>query len=264
MAVEYPVFKSLTVADGVMVGTNELRIRAVVNGIPSAPSYRDVVVSVALVNLDTSDISKSAGVGSVYGGQLMSTGGDGQYTYSIWYGSLPSGLTLNPSTGRISGIPSALGTSEIGVRVDSGGSSDVEIITIHVFEEALGMWFEGAVDIDTNTAIELVFHGEGGAGEPYTYSVPSITPSNYPELTYDSVIEYIYGYIRTAGTYTIPVTIRDSVGGFFTKNLVFTVSNPTNSFDGQQFTASEDDFNNKLDGGSIDPPPDDSIDAGSF
>ncbi len=38
---------------------------------------------------------------------LSATGGAPPYTWSLNYGSLPSGLSLNPATGKISGIPDA-------------------------------------------------------------------------------------------------------------------------------------------------------------
>ena len=44
-----------------------------------------------------------------YSAQLLATGGTGAYTWRLAGNSLPTGLTLNPSTGAISGIPT--GTS---------------------------------------------------------------------------------------------------------------------------------------------------------
>jgi hypothetical protein len=177
------------------------------------------------VVLDITDMQgNNASVSNNYHAQLAATGGNGTYTYSIWSGTLPVGITLDASTGVISGIPTTAGSVELGIRVDSGGQSDLELITLYVYAEALDMWFEGAVDITTDTSIEIVFHGQGGAGEPYEFVAPSVTPAAYPELVYDPVIKYIYGYIRTPGVYTIPVTVTDPVGGKATKNLVITVT----------------------------------------
>ena len=53
---------------------------------------------------------------------MAATGGTGPYSWSIASGSLPSGLTLNPTTGAISGKPTAVATSNFTVRVTDSAS----------------------------------------------------------------------------------------------------------------------------------------------
>lgn len=48
-------------------------------------------------------------VGTAYSVTLVATGGVGPYTYSVSLGALPAGLTLNASTGAITGTPTASG-----------------------------------------------------------------------------------------------------------------------------------------------------------
>ena len=64
-------------------------------------------------------------VGSAYNSSAVASGGSGIYTsYSKASGSLPSGLSLNASTGAIKGTPSARGTKTFTVGVqDSAGHS---------------------------------------------------------------------------------------------------------------------------------------------
>ncbi len=47
-------------------------------------------------------------------------GGTAPYTFSLASGTLPAGLTLNTSTGAITGTPSATGTFTIQVKDASG------------------------------------------------------------------------------------------------------------------------------------------------
>jgi hypothetical protein len=62
--------------------------------------------------------------GLPYSAQVSATGGEPAYSWSLSAGSLPSGVTLNASTGLISGTPSISGTFNFTVMVrDQGGRS---------------------------------------------------------------------------------------------------------------------------------------------
>ncbi len=63
----------------------------------------------------------SGQVGASFSSQVSATGGVSPYAYSV-VGILPSGLTLNPSTGAITGTPTATGSFSVLVR-DAAGSS---------------------------------------------------------------------------------------------------------------------------------------------
>lgn len=74
---------------------------------PSAP----VVTTASLPN---------GSAGSSYSHTLAASGGTGSYTWAVTSGSLPGGLTLNPSTGAISGTPAAAGASTFTVAATDG------------------------------------------------------------------------------------------------------------------------------------------------
>jgi hypothetical protein len=56
-------------------------------------------------------------VGVNYSQNLTATGGTGQYTWSVTTGTLPNPLALNPTTGLISGQPSAATTANFTIQV---------------------------------------------------------------------------------------------------------------------------------------------------
>ena len=66
-----------------------------------------------------------ATVGNAYNAVVSVSGGTTPYQFSVVSGSLPIGLSLNPSTGKISGIPVTAGTYKFTVQVvDAAGLSD--------------------------------------------------------------------------------------------------------------------------------------------
>ncbi|MDR2174217.1 MAG: Ig domain-containing protein [Burkholderiales bacterium] len=62
-------------------------------------------------------------IGATYNQTLVATGGT-SITWSIDAGSLPDGLSLNPSTGAITGTPTAVGTFNFTVRAANSGVPD--------------------------------------------------------------------------------------------------------------------------------------------
>jgi len=74
----------------------------------------------------------SAAVGTVYS-ETLAASGTAPYTWVIAQGSLPNGLTLDTSTGVISGTASAAGTSGLTIQVtDSTGAVATEAVTLRV------------------------------------------------------------------------------------------------------------------------------------
>lgn len=64
-------------------------------------------------------------VGQAYDIDPVITGGTAPYTFSTVAGSLPAGMGLNATTGRISGIPTSTGTYSVTVKAtDVNGASD--------------------------------------------------------------------------------------------------------------------------------------------
>lgn len=119
----------------------------------------DQVVQVSTTSLP------SATQGAAYTGSLVATGGSGVYTWSLKSGSLPPGLSLNPSTGAISGKPT----------------------TANIFP---GLVFE-AIDADTATGVSAplslqVYNTTGCSSgaettlgtQPYAFLIKGFEPSS--------------------------------------------------------------------------------------
>src|SRR5581483_7216826 len=61
-------------------------------------------------------------VGTPYSSSVSASGGTAPYTYSIASGALPDGLTLNATTGAITGTPTAFGAFNFTIKATDSTS----------------------------------------------------------------------------------------------------------------------------------------------
>jgi hypothetical protein len=160
----------------------------------------------------------SGQVGVAYSSFLVATGGLPAYTYSLAGGSLPTGLTLSPSTGAITGTPTAAGTFSDTSRVaDSGGASSTSACGI-----TIGPVSGGALSLTCASNIGQVGQpyvsamvATGGTA-PYTYS---ISAGSLPTgLTLDPSTGAISGTPTTAGSFPYTGRVVDSTDASATSN----------------------------------------------
>ncbi|MEE8575292.1 MAG: SBBP repeat-containing protein, partial [Thermodesulfobacteriota bacterium] len=72
---------------------------------------------------------------TAFSAYVMTSGGDGSYTFSTSVGSLPTGLGLNTSTGLISGTPTVAGDTAFTIQVvDGNGDTDTQAYTLTIYE----------------------------------------------------------------------------------------------------------------------------------
>ena len=71
----------------------------------------------------------SGTIGTAYTDTFTAAGGTTPYTFSISAGTLPAGLTLNASTGVVSGTPTTAGTSSFTVKVTDAKSATATFAT---------------------------------------------------------------------------------------------------------------------------------------
>ncbi len=98
-----------------------LSATSVANPAASDTGHLTIRVGAPLQILTTSPLPAGT-VGAPYSDTLSASGGLGAYTWAITFGSLPAGLTLNASTGVISGTPTTTGVSVFRVSVTDSSS----------------------------------------------------------------------------------------------------------------------------------------------
>src|SRR5206468_816751 len=132
---------------------------------------------------------------------LGATGGlgEGTYVWSVVQGSLPVGVTL--SKGVISGTPTALGVSNFGLQVSSGGVSAATACTVTIAPAPLvldGIAAPGQIGVPYSARITA-----SGGIPPYSYSATGLPPG----LGFANGL--IAGTPDSAGDYNITVNVTD-------------------------------------------------------
>jgi hypothetical protein len=78
-------------------------------------------------------------VGTAFSGSVTVQGGTSPYTYAVTSGGLPTGTSLNSSTGAITGTPSATGTFSFTITVtDANGYTGSQAFTIVIAAPSSG------------------------------------------------------------------------------------------------------------------------------
>jgi large repetitive protein len=90
--------------------------------------------------------ASSGTVGLPFNFTPSATGGNGTFVWSVSAGSLPAGLTLDASTGAISGTPTAVGTSGITLRATSGDLSGELSVSIVITTTVARLTVNGLSD----------------------------------------------------------------------------------------------------------------------
>jgi len=175
-------------------------------------------------------------VGIAYSQTLAATGGTTPYTWAISSGNLPSGLSLNASSGAITGTPSASGTSSFTARVtDNVGATATKALSI-VIVPAVSITTaslpNGSVGVAYNQTLAVT-----GGTTPYTWAIQSGSlPSG---LSLNTSTGAITGTPTTNGTSNFTVKVTDAVTSSATKALSIVITSaPT-----YQFTASDSEAN---------------------
>ncbi len=186
-----------------------------------------IVIAPPAINLACA--ASTGQVGVAYNSSLVATGGVPPYTYSIISGSLPAGLTLNSSTGAITGTPTSNGTFNFTAQVvDSTGSkagTTTANCSIVIAPPAINLACAastGQVGVAYNSSLVAT-----GGVPPYTYSI--ISGSLPAGLTLNSSTGAITGTPTTNGTFNFTAQVVDSTGskaGTTTANCSIVIAPP--------------------------------------
>ena len=134
----------------------------------------------------------------------------GAVSYSILSGSLPAGISLNPSTGTISGSPTVNGQTQAVIQAIDAGTSKTATasFTLDVVDP-FGISGNPGTAVNVGTAYSTTFFAFGGT-QPYQFSSTGLPPGL--SATSSATSTTISGNPSAAGSYNITVTGTDANG----------------------------------------------------
>ena len=172
----------------------------------------------------TGMVPATATYNMAYTGSAAATGGAGALTYSVFSGALPTGLTLNPASGAITGLPTVTGTFNFVIKAADGfGDSLTQSYSIVVSYSAvvvtpatLPTGYMGSVYHQST----LTATGGSGTGYSFALANGTLLPAGL-NLSLGGVIT---GTPTATGTTNFTVTATDSASNTGNGNFSITVN----------------------------------------
>src|SRR5947208_3487239 len=145
-------------------------------------------------------------VGTSYTQQFTATGGNATWSSS---GTLPTGLTLNGSTGLLSGTPTATGDFSFKVTASDGSRSDTQSYGMSVVDPLkIAAATAPAAEVQQPFTLTLAATG-GKPGYQWSVATDSPLPAG---LTLDAAKGTIAGTPTIPGTSVVKLTATDTLG----------------------------------------------------
>lgn len=161
-----------------------------------------------------------------YGPQTIPSAAGGTTPYTYTATGLPAGLTFNPATRVISGVPTVTGTFAVTVTAkDADLQTAAQVYSLRVVEPltlASAALPDGTANVAYTT--QTLPSATGGVN-PYTYTTLGTLPAG---ITFDAATRQVSGTPTVAGNYTIPVRVTDSLGRTATANYTLRVAGALN------------------------------------
>jgi hypothetical protein len=200
-------------------GTNTFTIQVKDKASKTATKSLSITVYSAL-SISTANLPAGS-VGVVYNQNLNASGGKTPYTWSISSGTLPAGLSLNASTGVISGTPTTNGTKSLTFKVtDANGKTASKSISITINAAPPTITTTALADGYGNYSYSQTLAASGGK-TPYSWSLAS---GSLPVgLTLAASTGVITGMPTTIGTSSFTVKVKDANNASSTKTLSISV-----------------------------------------
>ncbi|WP_164931844.1 putative Ig domain-containing protein [Dyella sp. M7H15-1] len=201
-------------------------------------TYSNVTISAPTIMVSPSSLP-SATQNSSYSQTVNASGGTSPYTYAVTSGSLPSGVTLNASSGALGGTPTVYGNFSFTVTATDSSSgtgpytgSANYTLTVNASTPTITTSSvpNGTVGVSYNQTISA-----SNGNPPYTFSISSGSLPPGLSLSSGGVIS---GTPTAGGSYTFTVKVTDANSNTATQTYSgVTIAAPTLSISPSNGTA---------------------------
>jgi len=218
---------SALTATAPLAGTYTVTVQVTDSIATVASSPLTLVIAVPVPTVTTNSLPSGEATAPYPGATLAATGGTPPYkSWALTTGTLPSGLTLNPSSGAISGTLAATATTATGLvftvtdSANSTANSAPLTLTVNSAPVVTGPSLPAA---DPSVAYPTqTLTASGGASGGYTWSVSSgALPTG---LSLGTSTGQITGTPTASGTFTFTAQAKDTAGGFGTQSFSITIN----------------------------------------
>ncbi len=174
----------------------------------TTPVTRQFTITIASgLTITTAPSLPNATAGVAYSQTLQAVGGTAPYTWSIVQGALPAPLSLNPSTGAITGVPAAAGTSTFTIQVtDSHAVTSSKAFTLTVVG-GLSIATASLPNGTVGVAYSQTIAASGGAA-PYSWSI--VAGSSPAGTALNPTSGTLSGTPTSSASFTFTVQVTDS------------------------------------------------------
>lgn len=212
---------TLDAASGIISGTPSLTGSSTatisVTDSSSPPEISTATVTIAVDPLPALTMSSgaipTATVGEQFFANPAASGGAHPYTWSVSAGSLPAGLSLNSSTGALTGTPSTVGSSTFALTVVDSGSPPSNVTrsyTINTVAAATPLQLQApasTTNVTAGTGFVIQLSASGGTG-PLSWTVSKgVLPDG---IALDQGTGLISGTPTDTGSFPVTIEVQDA------------------------------------------------------
>jgi subtilisin family serine protease len=220
---------SLNASTGAVTGTPttagsfSFTVQASDAGNPARTDTQAMSIAVVGVLTVTTTSLPAGSVGQAYSQTVAATGGQTPYTWNVSSGSLPPGLSLDPSTGALAGTPTTAGSFAFTVQVADGTQTDTQNLSISVASApTLLITTTTLVEGQIGVSYSATVTASGGTGS-YTWARVSGTLPPGLVLTSGTPNATLAGTPTKKGNYTFTLRVTDSLGAQATRTFTLRI-----------------------------------------
>ncbi len=192
------------------------------NGCTGTGSTYTLIIGCNVVTV-TNPVNNLGTAGSAFSETFTQTGGTGTITWSVT-GTLPSGITLNTSSGVLSGVTSQVGTFPITVTAtdQNGCAGTGTTYNLTIGCQTISITNPGTTSVQAGSPLTATFTATGILGTA-TWTETGTLPTG---ITLNSSSGLLSGTTTQLGSFPITVKVTDTNGCFTTSSYTLTVTCP--------------------------------------